>query len=151
MSRRNRIKIKKVSPLGMIIRIISFILFVYSIYKFNNEYLFENKYFIYIFIYAIYITYIMIRIVRNSYKLKSKTRFNIIITIAFIITFLLFANGIMNFVLSKNASIKNDIYSMLLILLSISILSIEYAYFILGYKDIKRSLDEKKKNTDINR
>lgn len=151
MSRRNRIKIKKISPLGILIRIISLILFIYSIYKFDNELIFEQKYFIYIILHMILIFYIMFRMVKNLFKLKTKTRFNIIIIIIFIITFLLSINNLASFLLSSNGSIKNDMYSLFLILMSLSILFIEYAYFILGYKDIKKRLEDENKSTDINR
>ncbi|NBI05688.1 hypothetical protein [Senegalia massiliensis] len=135
--------IKKVSPIGILIRLISFVFFVYSIYEFDNNKLFESIYFIYIMIYTIWITYIMLRMVRNCFKLNSKARFKVIIVIFFIISLILLVNGIFNYVFSINNSIKNDIYSLFLVLFNASILSIEYSYFILSYKDINKNINNK--------
>lgn len=135
--KKNR-KIKRVSPLGVLIRIVGFIIFLYSLYQFNMLESQDQKFYIYIILYIFGFSYIIIRTVRNFFVDNNNYKFRIFASFMAIVTFILLVDGLVSFLLAPQDSIKKDIYSYFLGLMTFSILLVEYSFFVLGQGKTRR-------------
>ncbi|MBS4537119.1 hypothetical protein GOQ27_01515 [Clostridium sp. D2Q-11] len=138
-------KIKKVAPLGILLRILGFIIFLYSMYQFRLGSLVDQKFYIYNILYIFSFSYIIIRTSRNFIILNRNLIFRAIVIIITLLAIYFLADGMINFLLSSNQSLKKMIYGVYMAFLTGAILLVEYSFFILNYSDYKK---RKNKRTD---
>jgi len=138
-------KIKKVAPLGILLRILGFIIFLYSMYQFSLGSLVDQKFYLYNILYILSFSYIIIRTSRNFIILNKNLIFRAIVIIITLLIIYFLTDGMINFLLASNQSLKKMIYGVYVTFLTGSILLVEYSFFILNYSDYKK---RKNKRTD---
>lgn len=141
-----RKNIKKVSPLGVLLRVITYIVFIYSIYQIQIKGNTNEKFLIYVFIYIMGFSYFLFLLNRKLFKIGRNNIFKIIVSFISFFTFFLLVDGLINFSLSTGDTIKKDIYALFLIFMTFSLLLFEYSFFVSGIK--RREKNRRKKTKE---